>query len=302
LPPAKRLAFKSGVHLRDGAVGKSDGATFRVIATSGDQSRAVDIHHALAEPKPLTLDLTPFAGADLRLRLEVDAGPKSDPSFDWARLASPTIMVETGAEPVLRQVTLTGFASPRATLTSAGPQSPATNPEGQLHVRVPVPGSLVLVLTEPAVVALPCDLLHTKFTSHVVHADGLETLAFSYFGGGVTTATCGGLERRALSLHPPPSGRSLADFLLRLPNRPARFVTGIGIRDGSKSKGVGFAVQVNGEMQFAQSLKPGDHWIPVSVDLARWSGQPILLTLVCDAEGSYEFDWAVWAEPRLESP
>ena len=133
-------------------------------------------------------------------------------------------------------------------------------------------------------------------------ADGIEQPAFSYFGGGVTKAACGGVERRALGLHPPQAGRSLADYLVRLPEVPARLVTAIGLRDGSKSKGVGFAVQVNGEIQFSQSLQPGTGWVPASVNLARWRGQPVLLTLITDSEGDFEFDWAVWAEPQLEAP
>ena len=100
---------------------------------------------------------------------------------------------------------------------------------------------------------------------------------------------------------PPPAGRSLADYLLRLPETPLRLATAIGIRDGSLSKGVGFSVEVNGEVQLTRSLQPGGGWVPVSVDLARWRGQPVLLTLVTDAEGGFEFDWAVWAEPKLES-
>jgi hypothetical protein len=105
-----------------------------------------------------------------------------------------------------------------------------------------------------------------------------------------------------LSLHPPPSGRSLADYSRRLPESPVRLVTAIGIRDGSKSIGVGFAAQVKGETQSAQSLKPVSGWVPVSVHRSRWRGQAALLTLVTDAERGHEFDWTAWAEPRLERP
>ena len=302
LPSARRLAFESGVHLRAGAIGKSDGVTFRVQATRGTRSLSEEIHHDRLEPKPLRLDLSAFAGAEVRLRLEVDAGPKSDPSFDWARFASPVIAVETDAEPVPRAVALAGVKSLRASFTSSGQQPLSAGVDGRAHATVPMPGTLMLALTEPAAVSLPCDLLQTQFSRHVVYADGIEGPAFSYFGGSVTTARCGEVARQALSLHPPPAGRSLADYLLRLPDAPARLVTAVGIRDGSKSKGVGFAVQVNGELQFGRSLHPGSGWVPVSVDLARWRGQPVLLTLATDAEGSYEFDWAVWAEPRLERP
>ena len=123
--------------------------------------------------------------------------------------------------------------------------------------------------------------------------------AFSYFGAAAGPATCAGEARRALNLHPPPVGRSLADFLIKLPPTPLRLVTAIGLRDGSKSNGVTFEVELNGRSLFRQSLKPGDGWKPVVVDLAPWQGQPVLLTLVTDAEGDFNFDWAAWAEPKL---
>ncbi len=170
---------------------------------------------------------------------------------------------------------------------------------GRSRPQVPIPGPLILPLTEPVAVTLPCDLLRTKFSSHIVYTNGVEIPAFSYFRGGAVTAGCGGQSRRALALHPPAAGRSLADYFLQLPDAPARFVTAIGIRDGSKSEGVGFEVQVNGAAVFSKSLKPGTGWVSVEVDLARWRGQPVLLTLVTDAEGGFNFDWAVWAEPQL---
>ena len=252
-----------------------------------------------AEPKPLILDLAQFAGREVRLRLEVDAGPKGNPSFDWARFNRPRIGVVLPDVAPEQTIRLAGGGAARRALTPMKATPVEADGTGGSKLQVPIPGALILPLTEPVTVTLPCDLLRTKFSSHVVYTNGVEVPAFSNFRGGAVTAGCGGQSRRALALHPPPAGRSMADYLLQLLETPARLVTAIGIRDGSKSEGVGFEVQVNGAAVFSKSLKPGTGWVPVEVDLARWRGQPVLLTLVTDAEGGFNFDWAVWAEPQV---
>lgn len=133
----------------------------------------------------------------------------------------------------------------------------------------------------------------------MLFSDGVEAPSFGFHGGGVTEAACGRQVRRALSLHPPPAGRSLADFRLTLPDAPVKLVTAVGLRDGAKSNGAGFRVEVNGHEVYGQSVKAGTGWQPVEVDLSAWRGQPMLLTLVTDAEGDFNFDWCVWDEPRL---
>ena len=110
-------------------------------------------------------------------------------------------------------------------------------------------------ITPPGEVALPVNLLQTRFSSHVLFADGVEQASYSYFGGSVGEAKCGGQNRPALSLHPPPAGKSLADWWLKLPATAARLVTAIGIRDGAKSKGVGFAIEVNGRKVFEKTVQ-----------------------------------------------
>jgi hypothetical protein len=75
--------------------------------------------------------------------------------------------------------------------------------------------------------------------------------------------------------------------------------TWIGIRDGSKSTGVVFSVEVNGGQVAQRRMLPG-RWEQVEVDLSSWKGKPIVLSLTTDSDGPYSFDWAHWGEPRLE--
>jgi hypothetical protein len=135
----------------------------------------------------------------------------------------------------------------------------------------------------------------------VLFGDGVEQASYSYFGGSVSEGKCGGENRPALSLHPPPSGKSLADWWLKLPATTTRLVTAVGIRDGAKSKGVGFAIEVNGRKMFEKTIQPDAGWVPVEVSLAEWKNQPVVITFLTDSLKEGQFAWAAWAEPRIES-
>jgi hypothetical protein len=180
-----------------------------------------------------------------------------------------------------------------------GPVETRALPGGGVALRLPLPNTLILPFSPPSAVSLPCDLLRTPSISHVLFTDGFERPAYSFFKGVVGGATCGGQTRPSLNLHPPPNGRTLADYWLKLPPQPARLVTAIGIRDGSKSEGVAFDIEVNGRRVFYQALKPGLGWVPVEIDMRPWQGQPVMLTFMTDALGDYSFDWAAWAAPCL---
>jgi hypothetical protein len=300
LPKAGRVQFTSGVHLREAAIGKSDGVTFRVLALRGDRKLSAEIHHDGAEPKPLRLDLTEFAGEKVRLRLEVDAGPKNNSSFDWALITKPRVVGESSASPVARTIHFAGLKTVRAAFAGTNHLSLQTNADGRAKIKTPLPGPLILAFAEPTPVSASCDLLETKFTCQFVFEDGIELPASGAFGAAVTNAACAEENRRGLSLQPPMKGRSLADWLVRLPDTPLRLVTAIGLRDGATGKSLRCEVQVNGETIFARSLNPGAGWLPLELDLSAWRGQAVLLTFATEAERYARSSQARWAEPRLQ--
>jgi hypothetical protein len=285
--------------LREVAVGKSDGVTVRVLALRDGQKLSAEIHHDGADPKPLELDLTEFAGEKVRLRLEVDAGPKRNVTYDWALLTKPRIVGEINASPVARTIRFAGLRTVNAVLAGTNHLSLQVKADGTAKIKTPLPGQLILTFAEPIPVFAECDLLKTKFASQVVFEDGLEVPASGIYSAVVTNAACAGEIRRALNLQSPMKGRSLADWLVRLPDAPLRLVTAIGLRDGASVKSVRFEVQVNGETQLTRLLQPGSGWSPAELDLAPWRGQPILLTFATEAEGNARWSQATWAEPRL---
>ena len=304
LPDFPEVRFTSGIELKPGTEGKSDGVTFKAVATRGGEERRCTVHHATEKAGLLELDLSDWRGKSILLHLEADPGPAGAPDYDWARFVGPRIAVSEGNSPALQTVSLAGVARPQELIVAEGKvelTAPAPMPgkRAEIQVRCRFPNTLIVPIMPPAEAVLPVNLLQAQFTSHLLFDDGLERPSYSYFGGSVMEAKCNGRNRQALSLHPPPAGRSLVDWWLRLPAAPARLVTAIGIRDGAKPRGVGFTIEVNGRKVFERNLQPETGWVPVEVSLAEWKGQPVVLTFLTDSFKEGQFAWAVWAEPRL---
>ncbi len=300
LPKTRRLRFEAQVQLRDAAGDKSDGVSVRVLARCGPRELRAEVHHAGAGVTPLGLDLTTFAGRKVMLRLEVDAGPANDSSFDWARINRPQIRAEADAPPTPRRVVFTGLKPLRAAWSFAEPVPVMQQPDGALSLNISPPGVLILAFAEPTAVPAPCDLLGVSFSRHLVACNGIESPLANMPDHVLVQASCGGQKRRSLNARPPPEGQALTDWLLRLPDAPVKLLTAAGLRDGASSQGVRFSVLVNAQPQLACSLRAGDGWRPVELDLTAWRGRPVLLSLATEVENRPLDDDAVWDEPRLE--
>ena len=86
---------------------------------------------------------------------------------------------------------------------------------------------------------------------------------------------------------------------MQLPAGKPHLRFAVGIRDKALSGGCRFEVRANGQTIW-QSLVPGaDGWHEADVDLTPYAGRPLILSLVVDPAGAYNYDWASWAEPRI---
>ena len=299
LVKTESIQFQCNVALNTGAQGKSDGVLFRVKAIGGAKTLSAEVFNANETHASLVLDLSELRGQRIKLRLETDPGPAGDPSFDWAFFDRPTVVNGSTDATKPATIDLANMGDKLTPLVSTGEVNSAVLPGGGMRIYLGLPNTLIVPFIKPTDIALPCDLLHTSFVSGVLFADGIERPGYSYFQGISRTAICAGETRNALSLHPPPNGRTIADYWLKLPAEPVQLRTAVGILDGSKSTGVGFEIQVNGRSVFTKSLKPASGWIPAEVDLSEWAGKPVLLSLISDSEGDYTFDWAVWGTPVI---
>lgn len=171
--------------------------------------------------------------------------------------------------------------------------------DGVARFPVSVPGSCLLLHEKPPAVSVPLDLLGAK-RWNVALRSGLELGdQEGFLKVGLGSAKSGGVVHRGFSAHPPDHGESVLLFPMTLGSEPAVLRTWAGLRDGSTSAGVIFRIEVNGREIARRAMLPGK-WEPMEADLSKWRGQPIVLGLVTDSDGSFSFDWAWWGEPRLE--
>jgi len=296
LPQGGTLRFVSDVAIDKGAVGQpnSDGVTFGVTARGEQTEKKAELHTAHAEPEPLTLDLTELGAQKIDLILTVHPGPAHSPSFDWARWYRPRIEqdIRTTGELVVA-------SSQRWRLCLSGTDvTRLSADDGRYRLRTALPGALVLIGDEePIAVKLPLDVGATRFYVNFVSQDG-QVLSAPLHGSAAPAKAqrVGGLARDGIAVHPPDHGQTLASLLLDLPDESAEFHAFVGLRDGSKSEGCSFIVEANGVEILREHVVPGE-WHEVIGDLAPWAGKVVLLSLITDSEGPYNYDWAAWGDP-----
>jgi hypothetical protein len=296
--PSQGVArFLSEVAIDAASVGpdKSDGVTFSVVARDGQRQQAAKTHNASATPQPLELDLAEFRGREITLELAVGPGPKNAPSYDWARWRNPRV------ERQLRQQgQLTLIHAPRSTMAigPSGP-SPLTTDSQQATFRTELPGKVFLLREPPQPISCPLQLADLRPRALYTDDSGSSTATRLYARFEPGTNTVGKTPRAGFFAHPPDQGQTAALFPMQLPPDPARFHAWVGLRDGSKSDGVVFSVEVNGETRATLRVQPGS-WHELDADLSGQAGQPIVLGLITDSAGTFQFDWAAWGQPSLE--
>jgi len=298
LPADGHLSFSSDVYMAEGAVGegKTDGVTFSVEATAGDETLTAQLHTASAEMTPLNLDLDALAGKEIALRLTGDPGPDRAATFDWARWSRPRITRDRQTAGELRVVSPEPFIS---AIASAGPAMVRALGDSRYSIGTRFPGDVYLLNAQPGAVAAPCDLTQTPFARLYASHQGTALHGPQFASGEVGSNTVGGVEKHGFFAHPPDRGQTRLEFPLALPEEPVEFRADVGLRDGSKSDGCLFIVEVTGQEVARKLVVPGK-WHEVNADLAPWAGKTVVLSLVSDAVDTYYFDWACWGEPRLE--
>ncbi|MBI2297793.1 MAG: hypothetical protein HYU66_02360 [Armatimonadetes bacterium] len=298
LPTApRRFASLCGV---DGKADEKqcDGVTFIVTATAGEETLTARQHVPWGPPQPLTLDLAALAGKQITLRLETTPGPAGNISFDWALWRDAR--VEPGA-PVPVELTLAAPEGWSEVVTAQGSAPLRLGGDGLASLTVPAPGRAFLLPRAPAVVAAGTRLAALPFSVVTLDPQGRAAAPTGYAGCRPGAGTVGGVERPGLGQHPPQHGQTIALFACKLPDAPLKLVGEYGIRDGNQSEGVGFRVELTGERVWGADLPGGAmQWQPFAVDLSAQRGRTAVLGLVVDSLGTWEFDWAQWAEPRFE--
>lgn len=300
LPAQGKLRFVTEVAMDAGAIGvdKTDGVLYGVTVQKGAKRAHAEVFNATAERKPLELDLAPFAPGEVTLELTVDPGPAKSATFDWARWYRPRVEKSLSLD---GEMAVVGPPDKRWTMALSGTEAAAPALVGnKWMVKATFPGTVILLQSLPADVQLPVDLAAMKPLVSIVDYGGRVLTSAQYAGAGPGDGTVAGLTRKGLSTHPPNEGQTIAAYPMVLPAQAAEFHCFVGLQDGSKSKGVLFIVEANGTEIGRQFMLTGA-WKGFSADLSPWAGKPVVLSLITDSAGTFEFDWSRWGEPVVRA-
>jgi hypothetical protein len=271
----------------------TDGVTFRVAVDGADLWQ----RHVLRTGwNDAVIDVGLYGGRTVPVRLTTHPGPAGNPSCDWAVWSQVAVKPEPSTARVdvpislPAGVTVAGFD---------GSGSVAGSASSVMVAGVPTPGGFVL-FTNPGTPVFPGTNLLSVTPFHQVWKAGRGELSApgrTFGAGDIRSVSSGGVPKNPAIFAHPPGGRTTLSWLVRLPAGEAlRLAWSAGLADGSASDdGVDFTVRINGVPYWeAPRFAPG--WLPGSLDLSRWRGQPVLLELVTDARASFIFDWAYWAD------
>jgi hypothetical protein len=238
------------------------------------------------------VDLSRFAGKQIALQMITAPGSSGDVSYDWALWSDAR--VDAGAEQGalgfdLIAPTPVAAAVPRAKSTASAPC--------RYHFEGGGRSLWAGLLYEVRKVSPPAKLIDVPFSVAVVTGgigkDG------SVHGSGMTgQVEMRGVALRAIGAHPPTEGGTYLDWPLALPAEPCRLRLRYGVKDGGQS--VIFMVAANGETLWQERVREPVGWRETVVDLSKWAGQSVLLSLITDSDGLNNCDWAQWGEPTLE--
>jgi len=105
LPPRQPITLSFGITMRPDVVEKSEGVTFSAALVDGARvSPLFKEFYRLGQWKDVSFDLSAFAGHAITLRLQVEPGPKHDPSFSFSYFGDAKLTVGAGGEDPGREV------------------------------------------------------------------------------------------------------------------------------------------------------------------------------------------------------
>lgn len=294
LPNKPDLCFRVSLGLRDlptPGTEAGDGVTFRVLV---DGTQVLSRGYAKRAWEPVEVDLSPWRGKEVRLRLWTDVGPAGNPSFDWACWGEPEVFCRPTPGSTALELSQPDHTGALVVTDETGTR--ALDP-GTTRVAVALPASVVYA-RQVAPVAGPGPLAEIKYQTCLT--SGAALTPGSVWGSGTPSQWKAGDKLiPGINGHTPAWGQTHLEWLLHLPAQPLRLVFGAAIQPHGEH--VGFSVQVNARTVWDGGDPGAGRLVDGSVDLSRWAGQVILLSLVTDSLGSNNCDWAIWVNPRVEA-
>ncbi len=235
--------FSFSVGVNDGAACDTDGVTFRVEVNGVEEWRQNIFTGRWVDA---SVDLSPYAGSTVSLRLVTNPGPRNDPNCDWASYSNLSL-VSLGGNSISVPVTFRPGISSNNLVGdgSFAVRSPGTG----IVAGVPVPGRFVL-FSKPPTPATDGAVLASLPYEVWKGSDGQLAAPGTAFGSGSvgTSRSAGIIKQHAIFAHPPNFGRTILSWTLALPTAESLQLNwSASIADGAQSDtGVQFSVRING--------------------------------------------------------
>jgi len=300
LPANAAAAFVTSIGLRDlGAAALearsghplSDGVTFQVLVNG---ERRFQEHWTERRWKQIRVDLTPYAGRSVLLRLQTHPGPHADVHWDWASWGRPRIVRGDRAGAHVKLRIHQPLRVSRTIVSDA--VSSRTEPGTVTAMEVTLPAAIVYPKKLRSIGADGADLLTLPFATYNTSA-GLTQRKPVWGSGRIKRFRIDGIELPGVFGHPPDFGVTRLEWLLDLPASPLKLHFRVGLLTNGNP--VTFKIRANNRLCWTHHLNQSSGWTDGEVDLSDFRGSALLLALVTDSAGSNRCDWAVWAQPRL---
>jgi hypothetical protein len=102
----------------------------------------------------------------------------------------------------------------------------------------------------------------------------------------------------AIQQHPKSNVVSTADWEVDLPAGKPLALAFTALLNKNESTGATFAVKIDGEEKWRQSLKGGES-APARLDISSLAGKKVRITFAIDPQGPSQNDWATWVQPKI---
>lgn len=235
-----------------------------------------------AQLVPVQLDVTPWAGKTVALRLITHPGHSLNMYGDLSSWSNLRLIVS-------RSNTL------KAEIARPGAA-------GSDMVDTELPGHFVYFAKTPAEIPVGESLLDVPYEVWRQGTGGWPFPARFESSGEIQAVKSGDVvEERALPTIPPTKGSTLVTWAVHLPADASSIEFRVGLADPSPPlpptidySGMRLSMNINGGLVWSEELRQNG-WMPATVDLSKWQGQDVVIQIVADAESNAIFDWAHWA-------
>ncbi|CAN5600425.1 hypothetical protein BH10ACI4_BH10ACI4_24550 [soil metagenome] len=294
VPVAPAVTLSFGTALSDGSA-QSDGVLFGVQVNSQTLWKATVLPGTGWNNG--TVDLTPYAGKSIKLRLLTHPGAALNPFFDSACWNLLQIRTDFSTTTNVR-VQL----PPNAGIPQFTPNVTIVNVGGQAaDISLHVPAKFAVFASQPPALTVGQSLMNTTITVWKA-TGGLPVQSVYDVSGTIGSVSAGGITKTAIAAIPPRNGETLLTTAVTLPPSATTMLFGYGLADAppgigaiTNYSGVTFIVRANGTEVLRQTVGVAG-WSQAQIDVSQWRGKPVLFELIADADQDQLFDFAYFTD------